>query len=131
MGIKNALFDDYTYYHSTLKGLKDKILQEGLRINCIREFSEETQPYIYLSNIPFTLENDYMTFAVDMSDDKCNKITISQDAVNNETHLLINDNIPSKYLKPLSQEETRRIYNEGKKRLCNQFIKFQFHHYGL
>lgn len=119
MGIKNTLFNNYIYYHSTLKGLKDKILQEGLKINCIREFSEETQPYIYLSNVPFTLECDYMTFAVDMSDDKWNKIAILKNAANNETHLLINDNIPSKYLKPLSQEEARRIYNEGKKRLCN------------
>ena len=119
-GIKNILFDNYIWYHSTLKGSKDKILEEGLKINCIREFSEETQPYIYLSNVPFTLEIDYMTFAVDLSDAIWNKHLNSMvNSVNNEVHIMIDTNIPSKYLKPLSQEEARRIRNENKRGFCD------------
>ena len=59
--------NDKIFYHTTLKGLVDHILQNGLKRYSIPNFSQESSDCIYFSNTPFARGSDYSTLEVDLN----------------------------------------------------------------
>lgn len=110
-GIKNHLFNNFKWYHSTLNGLVKKIQEEGLRINSIPEFQSKTEPWIYVSTFPFCLEKDFSTFEVDLSQFDSDDTIWLDDGLPLEKRwqLRVTKNIPSKYLRLLSKEEAYSV----------------------
>jgi len=94
-GIINYTNNSYIWYHSTLNGLVDKILSQGLKIYSIPTLQEVIQPCIYVSVMPFCREADYTTLAVDLSNINIKDISYPVDM---QWQLRIFKNIPPEYL---------------------------------
>ena len=121
IGIYNYMQGNYIWYHSTLNGLVDSIQKEGLKILSIPTFQDQPEPWIYVGAYPFTNEKDFSTFAVDLSYlpwDKAGWPFGEEEKPNEERYQLrILENIPPKYLRLLSRNETEiliQLQNEAK-----------------
>ena len=65
LGLVNHHLGGCIWFHSTLNGLVDHVLGEGLRINSLPTLQEETEPLVYLSTKPFIVDDpDFSTLAV-------------------------------------------------------------------
>jgi len=118
-GIWNHKTKSYIWYHSTLNGLVDKISKEGLKIFSIPTFQTSSEDRIYVSTLPFTLEKDFSTFAVDLSElsweDAGWPFGTSEEPLEKRWQLVVMKNINQKYLRLLSRQETENLIKTYKK----------------
>lgn len=67
VGVVNPLRGDCLWWHTTLNGLVQYVLRDGLRGWCTPQFGDESSPWVYVATAPFAVGPDYTTLAVDLS----------------------------------------------------------------
>lgn len=97
----------------------NKISNEGLKIFSLPTFQAYSEDRIYVSTLPFTIEKDFSTFAIDLSElsweDAGWPFGTSEDPLEKRWQLVVMKNINKKYLKLLSKQETKNILKKYKK----------------
>ena len=67
VGILNHEDGTFVWYHSTPKSRYKSIKQNGLKINSLPTYQDVPEPWIYVSSHPFIVNNDFITFKVNLS----------------------------------------------------------------
>lgn len=107
-GVDNPRRGKRTWYHTTLKGMVPIILKYGLRGNCLPNFADVMSPYVFVSDVPFAVGDDYVTLAVDLGDWPWAATKVPVHAPAGE--LVLTKSVPATLLSVLDDKEVTAMY---------------------